>query len=154
MSGAYLRACRDDLLRAVEGLSDTEHLSILSAGADPDPELSAFLLPADARVQAVVGGSLQALNVRVAQQLIAAGIVAHDAMRDELTELLVDQRPLRRYDRRRVTDTEIRHFIQEQRAVDGGASPTSLLRVFRETGNACEQGRFAAVFHAEVGGGR
>ena len=154
LSGTYLRACRDDLLRAVEGLSDTEQLSILSAGSDPDPELSAFLLPADARLQAVVGGSLQALNIRIAQRLVAAGIVAHDAMHDELTKLLVDQGPLRRYDRRRVTDTEIRHFIQEQRAVDGGASPTSLLRAFREAGNACEQRRFAAMFHAEVGGGR
>lgn len=154
LSGTYLRACRDDLLRAVEGLSDTEQLSILSAGSDPDPELSAFLLPADARLQAVVGGSLQALNIRIAQRLVAAGIVAHDAMHDELTKLLADQRPLRRYDRRRVTDTEVRHFIREQRAVNADASPTSLLRTFRETGNACEQGRFAAVFRAEVGGGQ
>jgi hypothetical protein len=52
------------------------------------------------------------LNIRIAERLVAAGIVAHDAMRDELTKLLVDKRPLRRYDREASASPRLQPWVK------------------------------------------
>ena len=149
LSAPYLRACRDDILAAVASLKDLKLLSIISAGTKDDKELQTFLLPADARLQHVLGGTRQALNVRVAEHLLSAGILDHDAMSGALASLLASQPPVPRYDRLPATDDEVRAFIRAAVRSDGDITHTRLLREFRSAQRACEQTRFAALFRLE-----
>ena len=150
LSAAYLRACHADVCQAAEKLNGSGRLSILSAGTKRDLDLSDVLLPADARLRAVLGGTLQALNIRAAEHLLKAGLVDHDDMAESLRRLLAEQPPPRRFYRRRVSDAEIRSFIRDRRRVDPTATHTRLLREVRAANYACEQARFAALFAAEA----
>lgn len=150
LSAAYLRACHDDVCQAAEKLNGSGGLSVISAGTKRDPDLADVLLPADARLQAVFGGSLQALNIRVAEHLLRSGLVDHDEMADSLQRLLAKKTPLRRFNRRRVSDAEIRSFIRDRRRDDRTATHTRLLGELRAANCACEQARFAALFAAEA----
>lgn len=150
LSATYLRACADDIARVAERTTRPGQLSIISAGTKITNELEDCLLPADARLQGAVGGTRQALNVRIAEHLLAAGTIGHDEMAETLAKLLIDQPPLPIYNRRPASDTEVRAFIRGRLKTDPGASHTRLLRDFRDEGRACEQGRFAALFRAET----
>ena len=151
LSAAYLKACRDDICRAIDGLADTKQLSIISAGTKVDDQLDRFLLPCDARLQTAVGGTRQALNVRAAEYLLATGIVGHDEMSEALAKLLADQPAVVRYERRPASDVEVRTFIRGRLRTNPGATHTRLLREFRNENRACEQARFAGLFVAETG---
>jgi hypothetical protein len=153
LSAPYLAACRADVLAAAARLREPDQLSVISAGTRPDSELADLILPTDARLQHVLGGTRATVNVRTAEYLLAAGLADHAAMRDHLTRLLAAQPPLTRYDRQPMTDTEVREFIREHLRVDPAAGHTRLLRVLRGSGRACEQGRFAGLFRAETTGG-
>lgn len=150
LSAAYLRACHNDVCQAADKLNGSGGLSVISAGTKRDPDLAGVLLPADARLQAVLGGTLQALNIRAAEHLLSAGLVDHDDMADSLRRLLAEQPPPRRFNRRRVSDAEIRSFIRDRRRDEPTATHTRLLREVRAADYACEQARFAALFAAEA----
>lgn len=149
LSAAYLRACHHDIRQAADKLTDPVGLSIISAGTKHDRDLADFLLPADARLQSALGGTLQALNIRAAEYLLAVGLVDHEEMNAGLERLLAEQPPPRHYDRRRATDAEVRHFIRDHLRAEPPPTHTRLLREFRDAGYACEQGRFAALFATE-----
>ncbi len=151
LSEVYLRACRADVLQALTQLDNAHLFSIISAGTKADSELGDFLLPVDARLQHVLGGTRQALNVRVAERVLTTGIDGRDATRDLLLSLLAAQPPIPRYNRRTVSDTQVRSFIRKRLRSEAETSHTRLLREFRDSGSACEQGRFAAIFRNEVG---
>ncbi len=55
-----------------------------------------------------------------------------------------------RTERRRLTDEEFRLFIQERRMAEPDAKHTRLLKLLRESGCACEQSRFRALFLEET----
>lgn len=148
LSSSYMRACHEDICRAA-ALATTKRLSIISAGTRRDDELDEFLLPIDGRLQSALGGTRQALNVRAAHYLLAAGIETHDGIRDVLAKLLVDQPELARYERKPVADAEVRAYIRERLRHDREATHSRLLRDFRDSNYACEQGRFATLFRLE-----
>jgi hypothetical protein len=150
LSAAYLRACHNDICKAAEKLSDPRLLSILSAGTKHDRDLSDFLLPVDARLQPLLGGTLQALNIRATEDLLTTGLDSHDNMSASLQRLLAEQPPPRRYNRRRATDAELRSFIRDHLRSNPLATHTRLLRELRDADYASEQGRFAALFDAET----
>jgi hypothetical protein len=150
LSATYLKACRKDVVRAVGRTHHNGQLSIISAGTKDDPQLAPYLLPSDARLQTAFGGTRQALNVRAAEHLLAAGVTDHDEMSETLAKLLVDQPSIAHYERRPATDAEVRAFIQDRLKTDPSATHTRLLREFRDDDRACEQGRFAALFRAET----
>jgi hypothetical protein len=151
LSLAYLTACRGDIDRAARQITDPKQLSILSAGGRADPELADLLLPCDARLQAALGGTRQALNVRAAAHLLREGVLDHDEMSQRLEKLLADQPDLRRYQRAPASDPEVRAFIRARRTLDPSITHSRLLREFRDANRACEQARFAALFRAETG---
>jgi hypothetical protein len=55
-----------------------------------------------------------------------------------------------RTERRRLTDEEVRLFIRERRTAEPRARHTRLLKLLRESGYACEQSRFRALFLEET----
>jgi hypothetical protein len=148
LSASYVSACYDDLLATI-GYDEAGRVSILSAGASLHPEFGDALLPLDARLQPEVGGSRQSLNVRVLRRLLADGAIEHEAMRRRLAELLEAQPPIRQYEREAMTDVQVREYIRSGLATDPKASKTTLLRQLRDSGSACEQGRFGRLFASE-----
>lgn len=148
LSAPYVRACRLDLISAAAS-ARPEQFSVVSAGTKRDAELAPYLLPVDARLQHVVGGTRQALNVRAVSHVLAAGATSHADMEASLTALLAEQPPVPRYERRPASDAQVRTFIRRRLRADDTATHSRLLREFRNSDRACEQSRFATLFRAE-----
>ena len=147
LSKSYLRACGADITSAREGITDLDRLFIVSAGARPEGDLAASMVPADARLQARFSGTRRALNARIGANLLAEGIRGKDEAADYLARLLAAQPPIPRYDRKKQSDREILDFIARSLAQAPATSANRLLREFRDAGLACEQRRFSQLYH-------
>jgi len=159
LSEAYQRACSADLRDAAAHLADDEQLSVIGP-AGRCAHIDDLIVPVTARLRPVVGGSLQALNVRAAAYVLAtAAAEAIDLRRSQLRTLVaraVAQAPedtSRRPAGRRLTDDDVRAYIRAQLA-DGPATATRLLRLLRDSGLSCEQARFKQLFTEEAGARR
>jgi hypothetical protein len=152
LSKNYLGACGADIAAARAHISDLNRLLIVSAGARPQGDLAAVMVPADARLQARFGGTRRALNARIGAHLLSAGVRGMDEAAEHMARLLAEQPPLPRYDRKKQSDREILDRIAERLTQDPGVSANRLLREFRDVGLACEQHRFSRLFRtlAEV----
>jgi hypothetical protein len=151
LSQPYFAACADDLTRALDAGGDSQ-ISLVAAGVGAQPDLAAWQLPADARLQHRLGGTLGALNARIAADVLRTGLIDHEAMRRHLTRMLAKAPALPVYARRGLSDAEVITFIRTRRAQNASVSRTALLRQLRDAGMACEQGRFAEIYAATVGG--
>lgn len=145
LSQPYLAACSADLRTALGAAHDGQ-VSIIAAGATPDPDLTAWHLPANARLQHHLGGTRGSLNVRVAKQVLIAGLSDHAAMSEHLRRQLAAAPTLISYGRRRLSDDDVLAFIRQRLTVDPNVSHTRLLRELRASGSACEQARFGDLF--------
>ncbi|MGW4126971.1 hypothetical protein [Amycolatopsis japonica] len=151
LSGMYLRACIRDLVLLAERLRHPEQLTIVSVGGSAPRELREFVLPADGHLQTVVGGTLGALNVRIAAKLLRSSSNTspnRQVFADGLAQLQrqAGQRPV--FQRTPMTDDQVRAFILER--LTERSTHTALLRQLRSSGLACEQKRFAQLFAATV----
>lgn len=151
LSEAYLTACEADL-RAALSLARPGQVSIISAGLGQRADLASWRLPADARLQHVLGGTRAALNARIVADLLRAGANDHQAMHDRLCNHLARAPELVAYRRRRLTDADVIDFIRARHARYPQASRSGLLRELRDAGMACEQTRFRGLFAAAGGG--
>jgi hypothetical protein len=145
LSAPYLRACGDDVVAASTLAGDPDRLMIVSAGARNPGPLGGLTVPADARLQAFLGGTRQALNVRIAGHLLSAGILSRQDAIKHLAQLLTEQPPIPVYERKKLSDAEVLALIEDGLADLPGASASRLLRQFRDAGYACEQGRFGRL---------
>ncbi len=145
LSPPYVQACQADITAACEKVASVDQFLLISAGARRPGDLAAILVPSDARLQHCLGGTRQALNVRAGRSLLAAGIRGHADASAYLSELLEAQPPLTRYDRKKLSDEEALSLIRDGLARSPGASPSRLLREFRDEGYACEQRRFGQL---------
>jgi hypothetical protein len=153
LSASYLAACRDDIAAAAAELHDPDRLLVLSAGTRGKGVLAGLTVPADARLQSVLGGTRQALNARIAARLLRAGITSRaDGMR-HMTDLLACQPPVARYERKKLSDEEVIAMITDRLDRGQVVSASRMLREFRDVGYACEQRRFAQL-HRHVAGGK
>jgi hypothetical protein len=147
LSGTYLRSCAHDVHGAAERLRRPEQLSIISSPATVPAELQQFMLPADARLQGLLGGSLQALNVRVAERILReADSFERPALAECLVTLARGRTRLKASPRASMTDADLHDFITGRWA--DGCTHSGLLRQLRDAGFACEQRRFARLFAA------
>lgn len=149
LSATYLEACRSDAVEAAHVLRRRGQFAVISSGTRAS-WVAEHVLPSDARLQAFVGGGRQALNARVAAHVVAAsrnGFSVRDT-RLRLEKLLREQPELRVFDRRRLSDEQIRRFIRGKLRHEHVAC-TRLLAELRQSGSACEQGRFRELY-AEV----
>jgi hypothetical protein len=151
LSESYMRACADDLREAATCLANREQFVILGP-PNRCAELDEFVVPVTATLRPVVGGSMQALNVRAATHLLALagsnlGIRALRKLAKEATESAPPD-PGRRPAGKKLNDHEVREYIR-QALGDGPGTATKLLRQLRSSGQSCEQARFRALF-AEI----
>ncbi|MEV0731903.1 hypothetical protein [Polymorphospora sp. NPDC050346] len=150
LSESYMRACSDDLREAVTWMASREQLAILGP-PKRCAEVDEFVVPVSGALRPVVGGSMQALNVRAAAYLLRAtgDNLSYSALRQlaqDATEAAPPD-PGRRPAGRKLGDDEVREYIRRSLA-DGPGSATSLLRRLRNEGQSCEQARFHALFAA------
>jgi hypothetical protein len=145
LSEAYQRACSDDLIVAAAILGP-DALSVVGP-PDAHPQLAEVLVPVTATLRHTVGGSLQALNVRVVKHLLGhGGGSGRAALREAAVAAMPTVPPVQRAAGQRMSDADVRAYIRAQ----PHSSATQLLRRLRETGRSCEQARFGRL-HAEVG---
>ncbi len=147
LSQPYFAACGKDLQELIATAHDSM-ISIIAAGVTPQPAFAPWQLPADARLQHHLGGTRGSLNVRIAADLLTAGLTDHEAMSRHLRQRLTAAPDLPTYQRRRLTDDEVGTFIRARHAVNPQLTRTSLLRELRDGSMACEQVRFADLFAA------
>lgn len=150
LSEAYQHACAVDIMTATRLLRDSEQMSVIGPATT---ELADVTVPVTARLQPLLGGSLLALNARVAALLLSSAKNDQDLRRQRLRERVEQSTasaPTRvaRAAGRRMTDDEVRAFIGTH-VEEPGVSATSLLRRLRLSGQSCEQGRFGQLF-AEI----
>lgn len=153
LSAPYLTSCQADAIEAAHCLRGGERLAIISSGTRPSGTLYPHFLPANARLQAVLGGTRQALNARIAGFLLAhiAPDLVLSRSREALADLLAAQPPPPSYDRRRLSDDEVRLFIRRRLEIDNRRSKSRLLAQLRHSGLACEQTRFGQLYALEHG---
>ncbi|WP_329106886.1 hypothetical protein OG792_02280 [Micromonospora sp. NBC_01699] len=144
LSEAYQRACAEDLLAAA-GLLNGDTLSVVGPPAAHAP-LANLLIPVTAVLRHTVGGSLQALNIRVANYLLEHGTgTTRVALRTAAKAAVPANPPAARAAGQRMTDVEVAAYIRSH----AHTSATQLLRQLRATGRSCEQHRFADL-HRDV----
>jgi hypothetical protein len=153
-SREYLLAVEDDLKEAAKELKNPNLLMVVSAGTRQLGSLSANLLPCDARLQTCLGGARVSLNARITRRLIGRTRVRSmdvSSAKRYLRELLRLQPAIVPPSRLPATDDQVVRFIKRDSTRTGITSRSKLLRMFRESGRACEQSRFAALYATAVG---
>lgn len=145
LSAAYLQACATDITKAAITVTDVDRFLIVSAGTRATGDIGQLLLPADARLQADLGGTRGVLNVRIAADLLDQATLDRASAKDYLSEKLSNSPGITRYDRKSMSDNKIRHWIANALRETPGVSASGLLRRFRDEGLACEQGRFGRL---------
>jgi hypothetical protein len=152
-SPTYIGAMADDLSSARAGLADPERLIVISSRAESLPEwLVSNLVPSEASLGEMLGGSRGSLHARTARRILqqsdAASLRAATLV-PQYTRLVSESQNTTAPVRLRLGDENVRSFIRDAIAVNRALTCTAALRKLRSSGQACEQRRFAGLF-AEV----
>ncbi len=145
LSAPYLQACATDIAKAAATVTDTDRFLIVSAGTRVTGEVGRLLLPADARLQADLGGTRGVLNVRIAAALLGKAALNRNSASGYLWGRLKASPGIPRYDRKPMSDSKVKHWITAALRKAPGMSASGLLRRFRDDGFACEQSRFSRL---------
>jgi hypothetical protein len=152
ISAAYLQACQTDIEAAAVAI-DQDRFMIVSAGTHASVSLDRRLLPANARLQAHLGGTRQVLNVRIAEDLLKRQLMSCTAATEYLEDLLKGYPDMERWDREKFSDdAHVIDWIREEYKHGRGGSASRMLRSLRESGRACEQKRFGKLHKQFVDG--
>jgi hypothetical protein len=157
-SSVYLRAMDEDVLRAASALRSTQQLLVISGGTDESGSLRDYLVPCDGRFQALLGGALMSLNIRLARKLLAESErwpLHRDSLRERYRRLLDRQPTVVTYDRQPMTDEDVLAIIRAWLTEEPTLKHSPMLRRLRDQGFACEQKRFQSLFRKvqEIGYG-
>jgi hypothetical protein len=146
-SPPYLQACAADIRTAFDKVQDQSRFLVLSVGGSTEGIGVPNVLPTDARLQRVVGGTLSALNDRLAH-LVLRSFPVSDLRFEEVKRFFASmtaELPAHpAYGRAVSTDDEVKSFIRG--LIGPKTSASRLLRQFRDGGRACEQSRFRRVY--------
>jgi len=108
-------------------------------------------VPSDRALRAELGGTASSLNLRIARAWLGQqddGVLWDTHAERRWTKWCHSVRREERYDRIPAGDTEIVEAIKQLIALDQTLSATRALRVFRDSGMACEQKRFGRLFRS------
>ena len=149
LSSSYLAVIKDDLLSARLALESPDNLIIISAGTRAMPEMGSSLLPIDARFENLVGGARATLNARMLRYLVENfDLRKFNAckIRKSLNITATELAKPKLFDRARLDDVGIAAFIHKQSKLVRKTSASTLLRILRDGGSACEQKRFHRIY--------
>jgi hypothetical protein len=123
---------------------------VLSTVGDVPSTLRPLNTPGDGSLRTVLGGSMQAVTVRLAARIaesIDESSLTMDAASELTRALMAQARPLDRFSRRALSDREVTQFIRQALETAGPRSCSALLRELRDAGMACEQSRFRTLYN-------
>ena len=144
-SDSYLQTMLEDLEIARQTLNRSSQLVLFSGTGKVPETLRDNLVSSDARLQSFFGGSLMSLNVRTMGWAIENSQetrLAPELVRMALSREIKKAPPLERNIRTQLTDPQISEFIERQNRKGQPLVATSLLKLLRSAGFACEQKRF------------
>ena len=104
---------------------------------------------ADRQLRAELGGSVASLLPRMAQRWLApwdGGALTSGEHVSVWQRWSQESRHLDIHDRQRLSDLEVSEFITKVLSDDPSVAATTSLRMLRDSGYACEQHRFGAIF--------
>jgi hypothetical protein len=149
-SPSYLEAIEVDLLEAAESLEHPSRLIIVAAGARKSGALVPFLVDCDSGFQAALGGARMSLNQRIARHILLNSPPwpwSAEGFSHTLASTCPKLHVAPRCTGKKLTDSEVKRFLQKKMSSDPQCRPTGLLRELRSSGISCEQKRFKALFH-------
>ena len=151
-SPRYVQAMRRDLRSAGHVLRD-RLLVVSSIAADGEVGLAPMLIPSEASLLPVVGGSLPSLHARVARDIIL-GSRKHGLRAPEIQaryrQLIASSDYAGMPQRDNATDAEVVAFAHKALKGRPDLTHTPALRMWRDGGRACEQKRFKRIFQEVV----
>jgi len=153
----YLIAIVDDVIKAKSQLSDPRRLVVFGAGNCPDPRIGDSWVQVSAKARQAVGGTMRSLSVRVAQRVLEAtepNLFNSGSAQTVLSRLTASLDEFPQYRARRMSDQEIAAWILAESDERPSLTQTFALRKLRDSGRACEQGRFGALFTETMGATR
>ena len=145
----YLDAVADDLREAHKVLGNGR-LVIVGSQA-PLEGLSEVWVRCPGQLRMRLGGSMASTGVRTARMLVESvgdrGALSAERGNEIVASLLNGAAQLPRFERSRMSDAEVREWIQGDRAAHPGATNKSAsLRRLRDQDRACEQARFGRLY--------
>lgn len=109
-------------------------------------------------VRMVLGGSTPSIGIRFAARMIRNNSYSSPKRAQEFLKMLYDEyshensTKLPVFERRQLSDSQVKDWIKLQfQNSPGRNSKSTFLRVFRESGYACEQKRFGRLFDEVIG---
>jgi hypothetical protein len=150
-SPPYVDAMEDDLASSIGEFSGKGALFIVSSRVPAtETKLDRCWLPSRGALQAGLGGALVSLHARTARHLLAT-VSPQDFVKEKLSTMTtklegVEQRK-QRVSGSAMSDEEVLTFIKSRLGSEPKLAHTRLLRELRESGRACEQGRFRRLFN-------
>ncbi|MEI7909621.1 MAG: hypothetical protein WCK77_08305 [Verrucomicrobiota bacterium] len=149
LSSPYLTVLKSDIVDAKSALVSPDNLLVISAGVRAMPGLGSSLLPIDARFENLVGGARSTLNARMLRYIVVKNNTRKLSAASVSSALTVTATKLdspRSFERVPLKDNEITTFIRTQSRDVSRPSASSLLRILRDGGYACEQKRFHRLY--------
>ncbi len=153
-SPTYLKVIQPELINLAKiGRLNKHNTVILSTQQLVPQELESVFLTVKDDFTALVGGSHVSLNIRVAAFIIKytrKGIDFLTQVRIAYNILLQEGRPTTKYKRKKLTDDEVRDFINSfiKSTKQSLTTASPILRELRNQGMACEQKRFKKIFES------
>jgi hypothetical protein len=149
-SPSYVDAMEDDLAAAAGHVRNRGAVLIVSSREPSHEALSSSWVPSTGSLQGSLGGALVSLHARVARHLILS-TPPRDFRKEKLALMIKKlgeeaDPAAKRAAGSSMSDDDVLAFIRQRVAADPKASHTRLLRELRESGQACEQGRFRRLF--------
>lgn len=152
-SPLYLSAMMRDLAASVDQVRGRGGVFIVSSKIpSAEPTLEDTWIPSRGELQQALGGALVSLHARAARQLLRL-VKPSDFVKENvstMTKKLEDQvtgEVKKRVAGTAMTDDDVLRFIRSKVGTDAKVSHTRLLRELRDSGQACEQGRFRRLFN-------
>lgn len=152
LSPVYLKVLESEIVHLIGcGVINSNNTRIISSDVKVNSSLNDVFLKSSETFCNELGGSRISLNIRVAKFLLNNINENYSFSRsiDENYKRLINYAvPAKKYDRKKITDDELRTLILQHIVQLKGVKVTcsSLLRRLRQMGYACEQKRFSAHF--------
>ena len=150
LSHRYFSVVSNDLEEALSGVEQKNNLFLVCSGGLSYP-FEPFQISTHAKYTQKLGGTRIAVNLRTAAEIISSHS-RHDFNFDKVQTMvmkkLYDLPEVKEIKRKKMSDKEIIQIIESMRHKSD--SHSSLLRLFREQGYACEQSRFRNLYNKSL----
>ncbi len=150
-SPTYVSAMADDLEASITHVRSRGAVFVVSSRMPSQlRDVACCWIPSLGVLQGAMGGGLVSLHARVARHLIS-NTAPRDFVKENLALMnkkLDDEagQATKRAAGSALADDDVLAFIRKRIALDPKSSHTRLLRELRDSGQACEQGRFRRLF--------